>query len=73
MVVEVVNQRVAPARRREHAGLSGARTGLSSVASRVNQVRADTRWSDEGRKEQEALALGEGGAAVRGAIGDAQV
>lgn len=66
------SQSVVNTRQRGHASLGGARSGVSVLAGRVNQVRMDTRWSDEGRRQQVEQALGEGSFAIRRTMEDAK-
>lgn len=66
------SQLVGQTRQRTHNSLTGARSGLSTLSNRVNQIQADTRWSDEGRSQQIAFALADGSVAFRGLLEDSQ-
>ena len=67
-----VSQAVVETRRRTHGSVRIARSALSALSARVEQINADGRWSDEGRSLELASALGQGGAAIRGTLEDAR-
>ncbi len=60
-----VSGSVEEARRHTNAAQRAARAGVSALSNRVDQIRANPRLSAEGKGQDVAAALGQGGARVR--------